>query len=65
MNRALGSTALVNTEAVYLGVADGKVKLKRTDGKEIAIPLEKLSEADQQHVKKLQEAVKKSANPFE
>jgi hypothetical protein len=51
-------------EATYLGVADGKVKLKKSDGKEIAVPLDKLSADDQKLVEKLQ-AAKKSPNPFE
>jgi hypothetical protein len=51
-------------EAAYLGFADSKVKLKRVDGKEIAVPVEKLSAADQQYVQKMQ-SVKKSQNPFD
>jgi hypothetical protein len=57
------ATGKFRVEAVYLGVADGKVLLKRTDGKELAVPLEKLSEPDRQHVNQLQAAQDK--NPFE
>lgn len=49
-------------EAVMLKFADGKVSLKRTDGREIDLPLEKLSAADQAYVK--QEAAEPK-NPFE
>ena len=38
-------------EAVYLGFADGKVKMKRADGKEFTAPLERFSKADQDYVK--------------
>ena len=38
-------------EAVYLGFTDGKVKMKRADGKEFTVPLEKFSKADQDYVK--------------
>jgi hypothetical protein len=57
------TTGEFKIEATYLGLADGKVKLKKADGKEIAVPLDKLSKDDQQLVQQLQ--VKKSANPFE
>lgn len=51
-------------EAAYLVLTDGKVKMQRTDGKEIAVPLDKLSQDDQQYVQKLQSA-KKTRSPFE
>ena len=38
-------------EAVYLGFTDGKVKMKRADGKEFTVPLERFSKADQDYVK--------------
>ena len=34
-------------QAKYLGTEQGKVKLERTDGKVIFVPVESLSEADQ------------------
>ena len=39
--------------AQYLGVRDGAVQLRRTDGKEIAVPLTKLSPQDQAFVRLL------------
>lgn len=47
-------------EAEYVAVVDGKVQLRRKDGREISVPLARLSKADQEEVKKLQ-----AANPFE
>jgi hypothetical protein len=52
-------------EATYLGVADGKVQLKRKDGREIGVPLESLSKEDQQYVQQAQESAKKPPNPFD
>ena len=40
-----------STEADLLGLKDGKVQLKKTDGTVIDVPLERLSDADQQYVK--------------
>ncbi|MCA9146251.1 MAG: hypothetical protein KDB05_25860 [Planctomycetales bacterium] len=51
-------------EATFLGIEDNKVKLHRTDGKELAVPLDRLSQADQEVAQKLQE-VAASDNPFE
>jgi hypothetical protein len=59
------STGKHKIEATYLGVEDNKVKLHRTDGKEIAVPLDRLSKADQEFVKQLQAAAAASDNPFE
>ena len=39
------------TEAELLGFADGKVRLKKSDGKVIEVPLESLSAADRRFVK--------------
>ncbi|MBC8353747.1 MAG: hypothetical protein H8E66_17245 [Planctomycetes bacterium] len=61
----IDSTGKHKIEATYLGVEDDKVKLHRTDGKELAVPLDRLSKADQELVKKLQAAAKASDNPFE
>lgn len=38
-------------EAVYLGFDDGKVKMRRADGKEFTVPLERFSKGDQDYVK--------------
>ena len=38
--------------ASLAGVEDGTVRLRKSDGKTISVPLEKLSEADQQWVAK-------------
>ena len=47
-------------EATLVSSADGKVTLKRTDGKELTLPLSKLSAEDQEFVEKQP----KPANPF-
>ncbi|MDA1053925.1 MAG: SHD1 domain-containing protein [Planctomycetota bacterium] len=47
------STGKNKVEATYLGIEDNKVKLRRTDGKGIAVPLDRLSEEDQAFAKKL------------
>lgn len=39
------------TEAVYEGFADGNVKLTKTDGKEISVPIKTLSDKDQRWVR--------------
>jgi hypothetical protein len=57
------STGSFRIEAEFLGVADGKVKLRRKDSREIAVPLERLSAADKQEVERLQQPAAPS-NPF-
>jgi len=52
-------------EATYLGVADGNVQLKRKDGKDIRVPLDKLSPGDRDFVQQAQDIAKKPENPFE
>jgi hypothetical protein len=52
-------------QAEYLGVQDGKVRLKRQDGREISVPLASLSKADQDRIEQLQKAVAAPRNPFE
>ena len=54
-------------EATLQGVKDHKALLKKIDGRELAVPLEKLSEEDQQYVKGYlkAEAQKKPENPFQ
>ncbi|MBN2216996.1 MAG: PDZ domain-containing protein [Pirellulales bacterium] len=44
------TTGKYKTEAEYLGVEDGKVRLRKTDGTVVEIPLEKLSPADRKFV---------------
>jgi hypothetical protein len=58
------NTGSFRVEAQFLGLADGKVKLRRKDGRELAVPLERLSEADKQEVEKLQRPAAAS-NPFD
>ena len=42
-----------HTEAVFIEVTEGKVSLKKRDGTTISVPLEKLSDADQEYVRSL------------
>lgn len=44
------ATGGFRVEAEFVGLADGKVQLKRNDGKVITVPLDKLSEADQRFI---------------
>lgn len=48
-------------EAEFVGVADGKVSLRHADNRVIAVPLDKLSAADQAYAQQLQQA----ENPFD
>ena len=59
------ATGTHKIEAAYLGVADGAVQLKRKDGREISVPLDRLSPEDQQHVQQKQNAAKLPPNPFD
>ena len=52
-------------EAVYQGVSEGKVVLKRKDNRELKVALDSLSKADQDHVAQLQKAAETPPNPFE
>ena len=54
-------TGTYSIEAVFLRSHGGKVTLKRSDGKEITLPLDKLSEEDRAYVAKQVKPV----NPFE
>jgi len=47
------STGRHTIEGEFAKLADGNVEIRRADGKLVRIPLEKLSEADQQHVRTL------------
>lgn len=59
----MDDTGSFKIEAEFLGVAENKVQLRRRDGREVKVPLARLSKADQEEVKKLQQAA--TANPFE
>jgi hypothetical protein len=61
------STGSFDVEATLVAVKDGKATLKKKQGKEITVPLDKLAEEDQDYVKKYQEQLSKPkpANPFE
>lgn len=48
------ATGTFKTEAVLLQLESGKVRLRRSDGKEITVPLEKLSLPDQEYVRGLE-----------
>ena len=50
-------------QAKYAGIDGQNIRLVREDGKEIKVPLARLSEADRQHVEKLRLA--QPTNPFE
>jgi hypothetical protein len=58
-------TGTYQIQATYLGVADGQVQLERQDGKQLQVPLEKLSPQDRDFVQQAQEAAQKPENPFE
>jgi hypothetical protein len=55
------ATGTYQVEATFVRFADGKVTLKRTSGKEVTMPLSKLSVEDREYVEKQS----KRANPFE
>jgi len=47
------NTGEFTIEATLLGFKDGQVSLKRSDGRVVTLPLERLSQADQEFVKKV------------
>ncbi len=47
------STGKYTVEAEFVGVQGGQVQLRKPDGSVIAVPLERLSEADRRHVQSL------------
>jgi hypothetical protein len=53
-------TGKFKIDASFISLVDGKVNLRRADGKTLSVPLDKLSTADQAFVKQLQDA----ENPF-
>lgn len=57
-------TGSFKIEAEFLGVVEAKVHLRRKDGREVKVPLVRLSKADQEEVRKLQQKPPAS-NPFE
>ena len=57
------NTGSFSVEAQFLGVSEGKVQLRRKDGREVLVPLERLSESDRQEVQKLQQSAGPT-NPF-
>lgn len=48
------STGSFRAQAEYLGLEEGKVRLKKTNGNVITVPLERLSEADRQFVRQME-----------
>jgi hypothetical protein len=52
------ATGAFSLEAEFLGVEDGKVKLKKSDGKTVSVPLDKLSKEDQDYVAQQQTSPK-------
>jgi len=59
------ATGTHKIEAVYLGAAEGLVHLRRKDGREIQVPLQSLSETDQQYVQEKQKSAQLPPNPFD
>lgn len=45
------STGKYSIEGDFAGLTDGQVDIRRDDGKVVRVPLEKLSQADQEHVR--------------
>ena len=44
------ATGLYKTEAVLIGVKDHKVQLRKADGAQVIVPMERLSEDDRSYV---------------
>jgi SLA1 homology domain 1, SHD1 len=59
------ATGGFKVDAVFMGIDDDKVKLKRTDGKEVSVPIARLSSIDQEYIKKIADAIKNLDNPFD
>lgn len=62
MRTWIDATGRFKIEADFVSLADGTVTLRRADGKNMEIPLEKLSAADQTHARKSHES--EADNPF-
>jgi hypothetical protein len=56
------ATGSFTVEAVFVDLSDGKVRLKKTDGRVITVELEKLSSADQQVVRSLSKQKKEGTD---
>jgi hypothetical protein len=52
------------TEATFVAFEEGKVRLRRGDGKEVSVPLDKLSKDDQKYIEELRKAPTVE-NPFQ
>jgi hypothetical protein len=59
------STGQFNIEATLAEFTNGQVVLKRTDGRTVTLPLERLSEDDQRFVRQLSTPVPAASNPFD
>ena len=59
------ATGKFKVEAEFLGLTDGQVKLRRKDGREVALPLARLSPADQQAAQKLAQEMDTASDPFD
>jgi hypothetical protein len=59
------ATGGFKVDAVFMEVDNEKVKLKRADGKEVSVPISRLSKIDQEYIKKMVDAIKDLDNPFE
>ena len=55
-------TGKFSIEAEFVGLADGRVKLKRADGKAIELPINRLSEADRRYIEQLADAPEPAAD---
>lgn len=59
------ATGKYKIQGAFVELKDGKVTLKKADGKEMTIDLKKLSEADQKHVQGLMSPPKDPDDPFQ
>lgn len=59
------ATGRFKIEATLLRVENGGAVLHRTDGREVTVPVDKLSSADQDYLKKLAAEMQAADNPFE
>lgn len=59
------ATGTFKVEATFVKSADGKVTLRRTDGREVTVPLDRLSAEDQKYVDQALSGAKSVENPFE
>ncbi|MDA7528113.1 SHD1 domain-containing protein, partial [bacterium] len=57
------TTGQFKIEATFIELKGDSITLKRKDGKVISLPIAKLSEPDQKHIKEM--AQPKAVNPFE